>query len=144
MSKQTQSIPVVSLQTIDGLVEIHLAIETIKTVGEGRTVGAFKTYRDPEAVLFKYKDDRKREIFVDNDRSIYSHIIPYLKGEIEEFDDYQMDEWFSYHKNILNEVIILFAEAMEIGFLKHDPILINIKDIILKERRVSYDHIWNR
>ena len=144
MSKQTQSIPVVSLQTIDGLVEIHLVIETIKTVGESRTVGAFKTYSNPESVVFKYKDENKKEIFVDNDRYIYSHIIPYLKGEIEEFDDYQMDEWFSYHKNILNEIIILFAEAMEIGFLKYDSILVNIKELILKERRARYDHIWNR
>ena len=55
-----------------------------------------------------------------------------------------MDEWFSYHKNILNEIIILFAEAMEIGFLKYDSILVNIKELILKERRARYDHIWNR
>ena len=109
-------------------------------------LGQYDGYKDEDKVDKNSNTETyvAMKLFVDNDRYIYSHIIPYLKGEIEEFDDYQMDEWFSYHKNILNEVIILFAEAMEIGFLKHDPILINIKDLILKERRARYDHIWNR
>ena len=133
MAKNIYSTPIVGLHTPNGLVEINLSIESIMLDDEEVLYGAFKTYPYPETVTFKRRED-DREIYVDNDNYIYSDIIPYLKGERREIEDYELNLWFKDHSNMLDDIIILFAEAMVLGFLKYDPILIKFRELILKKK----------